>query len=232
MATLLILDDLADSARLIRRILSAQGHDAVCAIVNDSLDRPVLASLAADGVTLVALRSAGFNHVDVGAAREFGLAVVRVPEYSPHSVAEHTVGLILALDRRIHRAHARVREGNFALDGLLGRELRSRTAGVVGTGRIGAAVARILRGFGRRPRLSRPPPQWGAGARRRCRRFPRSRKPLAGTCCATATGCKVPTAPGPRVNRVPVLTAYRKKTPLLEKSGVLAFKQHICGHSF
>jgi len=132
----------AETARL------AQGHDAVCAFVNDSLDRQVLASLAADGVTLVALRSAGFNHVDVGAAREFGLAVVRVPAYSPHSVAEHTVGLILALDRRIHRAHARVREGNFALDGLLGRELRSRTAGVVGTGRIGAAVARILRGFG------------------------------------------------------------------------------------
>jgi D-lactate dehydrogenase len=126
----------------------AQGHEAVCAFVNDSLDRPVLASLAAEGVRFVALRSAGFNNVDLTAAAEFGLTVVRVPAYSPHSVAEHTVGLILALDRRIHRAHARVREGNFALEGLLGRELRGRTVGVIGTGRIGAAVAQILDGFG------------------------------------------------------------------------------------
>jgi D-lactate dehydrogenase len=126
----------------------AEGVEAVCAFVNDSLDRAVLATLAAGGTRLIALRSAGFNHVDLAAAAEFELTVVRVPAYSPDSVAEHTVGLMLALDRRIHRAHARVREGNFALDGLLGRELRTRTVGIVGTGKIGAAVARIMHGFG------------------------------------------------------------------------------------
>jgi len=126
----------------------AEGFEAVCAFVNDVLDRRALATLAAGGTRLVALRSAGFNHVDLAAADEFDITVMRVPAYSPHSVAEHTVGLMLALDRRIHRAHARVREGNFALDGLLGRELRSRTVGIVGTGKIGAAVARIVHGFG------------------------------------------------------------------------------------
>ena len=126
----------------------AAGFPAVCAFVNDQLDATVLASLSAGGTRLVALRSAGFNHVDMNRARELGMTVSRVPAYSPHAVAEHTVALILGLDRKIHRAYARVRDGNFSLDGLLGFDLVERTVGIVGTGRIGAIVARILLGFG------------------------------------------------------------------------------------
>ena len=126
----------------------ARGHDAVCVFVNDRLDAEVLASLAADGIRLVALRCAGFNNVDVPAAHQLGITVVRVPAYSPHAVAEHTVALMLALNRKLHRAYNRVREGNFALEGLLGFDLHGRTAGVIGTGKIGAVVTRILRGFG------------------------------------------------------------------------------------
>lgn len=126
----------------------AQGHPAVCAFVNDHLDAAVLAALAAGGTRMVALRSAGFNHVDISAARTLGLTVSRVPAYSPHAVAEHAIALILALDRNIHRAYARVRDGNFSLDGLLGFDLAARTVGVIGTGRIGAIVARILHAFG------------------------------------------------------------------------------------
>ena len=95
----------------------------------------------------MALRCAGFNNVDLAAAAELGIGVVRVPAYSPHAVAEHTIALILNLDRKLHRAWNRVREGNFALDGLMGREIHGRTVGIVGTGAIGAAVARILAGF-------------------------------------------------------------------------------------
>ena len=126
----------------------ADGFSAVCAFVNDELDRPVLEALRAGGTSLVALRCAGFNHVDLRAAEELGVEVVRVPAYSPHAVAEHTLALILALNRRLHRAYNRVREGNFNLDGLLGFDLRGKTAGVVGTGRIGEAVIRILSGIG------------------------------------------------------------------------------------
>lgn len=125
-----------------------QGARAVCAFVNDVLDRPVLEVLAASGTRMVALRSAGFNNVDLPAAAELGIAVGRVPAYSPDAVAEHTVALILALNRKTHRAYARVREGNFALEGLLGFDLKGRTVGIVGTGKIGRAVARILAGFG------------------------------------------------------------------------------------
>ncbi|APX85109.1 hydroxyacid dehydrogenase [Methylorubrum extorquens] len=125
-----------------------QGAQAVCAFVNDVLDRPVLEVLAASGTRMVALRSAGFNNVDLPAAAELGIAVGRVPAYSPDAVAEHTVALILALNRKTHRAYARVREGNFALEGLLGFDLKGRTVGIVGTGKIGRAVARILAGFG------------------------------------------------------------------------------------
>ncbi len=116
--------------------------------MNDRLDAPVLEGLARGGTRHVALRSAGFNHVDLGAARTHGLRVTRVPAYSPHAVAEHAVGLILALDRKVHRAYARVREGNFALEGLLGFDIFGKTAGIIGTGKIGAVVARILSGFG------------------------------------------------------------------------------------
>jgi len=126
----------------------AEGFSAVCAFVNDELDAGVLLSLSRHGTRLVALRCAGFNQVDLKAAAQLGVAVTRVPAYSPDAVAEHTVALILTLARKIHKAHNRVREGNFALEGLLGFELHGRTVGVVGTGKIGAIVARILRGFG------------------------------------------------------------------------------------
>src|SRR5687767_2671565 len=126
----------------------AHGYPAVCAFVNDQLNADVLRALTSGGTKLIALRSAGFNHIDVAAARDLGLTVARVPAYSPHAVAEHTVALILTLNRKIHRAHARVREGNFVLDGLLGFDMHGRTAGIVGTGKIGTVVARILLGFG------------------------------------------------------------------------------------
>ncbi|MFN3325660.1 MAG: 2-hydroxyacid dehydrogenase [Bryobacteraceae bacterium] len=126
----------------------AGGYPCVCAFVNDDLNSSVLQALAEQGTKLIALRSAGFNHVDVPAAYSLGMAVVRVPAYSPYAVAEHTIALILSLNRKIHRAYNRVREGNFALDGLLGFDLFGRTAGVIGTGKIGLATARILVGFG------------------------------------------------------------------------------------
>ncbi|CAN7432053.1 2-hydroxyacid dehydrogenase [Phenylobacterium sp. LjRoot219] len=127
----------------------ARGYPAVCAFVNDRLDAATLGQLAEGGVRLVALRCAGFNNVDLAAAEAKGILVVRVPAYSPEAVAEFTIALVLALERNIPRAWARVRENNFALDGLIGRTLGGRVAGVVGTGRIGARVARALRlGFG------------------------------------------------------------------------------------
>jgi D-lactate dehydrogenase len=126
----------------------ARGHDAVCSFVGDELGERTLTLLREGGTRLVALRSAGYNHVDLSAAARLGLPVVRVPEYSPHAVAEHAVALVLALNRKIHRAHARVREGNFSLEGLVGFDLFGKTVGLVGTGRIGRAAARIFRGFG------------------------------------------------------------------------------------
>jgi len=124
------------------------GFPAVCVFVNDTLNAPVLETLVAQGTRLIALRCAGFNNVDIQAANSVGLRVVRVPAYSPHSVAEHTVVLMLALNRHLHQAYNRVRNGNFALQGLLGFELRGKTVGIIGTGRIGTAVAQLLRGFG------------------------------------------------------------------------------------
>ena len=121
---------------------------AVCAFVNDRLDREVLGRLVRAGTTLIAMRCAGVNNVDLVAAKELGLTVVHVPSYSPHAIAEHTIGMILALNRKIHRAYNRVREGNFALDGLLGFDLHGKTVGIVGTGQIGTIVARIMHGFG------------------------------------------------------------------------------------
>ncbi|MEX5339927.1 2-hydroxyacid dehydrogenase [Pseudomonas sp. I2] len=126
----------------------AAGFEVVCAFINDELDAPVLERLAAGGIRLVALRSAGYNHVDLAAARRLDLAVVRVPAYSPHAVAEHAVALILALNRRLHRAYNRTREGDFTLHGLTGFDLHGKTVGVIGTGQIGAAFARIMAGFG------------------------------------------------------------------------------------
>jgi D-lactate dehydrogenase len=126
----------------------AAGAPAVCAFVNDTLDEATLRHLASGGTKMIALRSAGFNNVDLAAARTLGFTVARVPAYSPHSVAEHAVALILTLNRKIHRAYIRVRDGNFSLDGLLGFDMHTRTAGVVGTGKIGAIAAKILSGFG------------------------------------------------------------------------------------
>ena len=126
----------------------AEGHDAVCAFVNDHLDAAVLERLTDGGVRLLALRSAGFNHVDLDAAERLGLTVARVPAYSPHAVAEHALALLLALNRQIYRAYNRVREGNFALDGLIGFDLNGKTVGVVGTGKIGATFAQIVHGLG------------------------------------------------------------------------------------
>lgn len=126
----------------------ANGANVVCAFVNDDLSAPVMADLAMSGVGMIALRSAGFNHVDLAAARDAGIRVARVPAYSPHAVAEHTLALIMTLNRKIHRAFNRVREGNFALDGLMGFDMHGKTVGIVGTGLIGTVLARILRGFG------------------------------------------------------------------------------------
>lgn len=129
-------------------VMLAKGAQAICAFVNDKVDATVLERLAAAGTRLVVLRSAGFNNVDLTTARRLGITVARVPGYSPEAVAEHTVAMMLALNRHIPRAYARVRDGNFALEGLLGFDMHRRTVGIVGTGRIGAAVARIMKGFG------------------------------------------------------------------------------------
>ena len=126
----------------------AQGVRAVCVFVNDEVDRPCLETLASHGIALVALRCTGFNNVDLAAAKAIGLTVTRVPVYSPHAVAEHAVALLLTLNRKIHRAFNRVRELNFSLNGLVGFDLYGKTAGIVGTGKIGRIVAQILHGFG------------------------------------------------------------------------------------
>jgi len=126
----------------------AHGCQAVCVFVNDVLDAPVLTRLSEMGVRLIALRCAGFNNVELDTAEKMGLSVVRVPAYSPYAVAEHTIALMLALNRRTHKAHARVREGNFSLEGLLGFDMYRTPVGIVGTGKIGAIVAQILHGFG------------------------------------------------------------------------------------
>lgn len=122
----------------------AAGADVVCAFVNDDLGADVLAALVQHGIRTVALRCAGYNNVDLGAATALGVTVVRVPAYSPNAVAEHTLALILSLNRHIHRAHNRVRDRNFSLDGLVGFDMAGKTAAVIGTGRIGAIVARLL----------------------------------------------------------------------------------------
>jgi D-lactate dehydrogenase len=126
----------------------ADQYPVVCAFINDDLSAPVLERLAAGGTKLIALRSAGFNHVDLPTAQRLGLSVVRVPAYSPHAVAEHAVALILSLNRHLHRAYNRTRDGDFTLHGLTGFDLVGKTVGVVGTGQIGATFARIMSGFG------------------------------------------------------------------------------------
>lgn len=126
----------------------ADGHEVVCVFINDDLSAPVLERLAAGGTRLIALRSAGYNHVDLPAAQRLGISVVRVPAYSPHAVAEHAVALILALNRQLHRAYNRTRDGDFSLHGLTGFDLVGKTVGIIGTGQIGATFAKIMAGFG------------------------------------------------------------------------------------
>ncbi len=129
-------------------VFLCRGYEAVCLFVNDRVTASVAEQLAKAEVRLIALRCAGYNQVDLQAANKHGLTIVRVPAYSPYAVAEHTVALILALNRKIHRAYNRVREGNFSLDNLIGFDLCRKTAGVIGTGKIGKALCRILMGFG------------------------------------------------------------------------------------
>jgi D-lactate dehydrogenase len=145
-------------------VATAAGASAVCVFVNDRLDRECIASLAASGISHIALRCAGFNNVDLAAAREMNVKVTRVPAYSPHAVAEHTVALVLTLNRKIHRSYNRVREQNFSLAGLVGIDLHGKTCGIVGTGRIGRVTAEIFRGFGMRVVAHDPYPQvdWAA----------------------------------------------------------------------
>jgi len=132
----------ADTAAL------ADGFEGVCVFVNDPLDAQVLEKLAGQGCKLILLRCAGYNNVDLDAADRLGLTVCRVPVYSPYAVAEHTVALILTLNRKVHKAYNRVREGNFAIDGLIGFDLHDKAIGIVGTGRIGQIFAKICIGFG------------------------------------------------------------------------------------
>jgi len=126
----------------------ATGSQAVCVFVNDQVNAAVIARLDSLGVRLIALRCAGYNNVDLSAATKHGITVVRVPAYSPYAVAEHTIALMLALNRKLHRGYNRVREGNFALDGLLGFDMHGKTVGIIGAGKIGTVVAQVLTGFG------------------------------------------------------------------------------------
>jgi D-lactate dehydrogenase len=143
---------------------SAEGAKAVCVFVNDQVPRATLQTLSQLEVRMVALRCAGFNNVELEAAKELGVAVTRVPSYSPHAVAEHTIALILTLNRKTHRAYNRVRELNFSLNGLVGFDLYAKIAGVVGTGKIGRIVAQILKGFGMRVLAFDPfpNPEWAS----------------------------------------------------------------------
>ncbi len=144
---------------------TAQGAEAVCVFVNDKLDRPCIEKIRNLGIRLVTLRCAGFNNVDLQAAGDFKLSVVRVPAYSPHAVAEHAVGIYLALNRKIHRAYNRVRELNFSLNGLVGHDVAGKTVGIIGTGKIGRIAAQIFHGFDTRVIAydPAPDPAWAAG---------------------------------------------------------------------
>lgn len=136
-------------ARLTEHTASlAAGHDGVCLFVNDDAGEAVLKLLANDGIRFIFLRSAGFNNVNLPAAKNLGIRVARVPAYSPYAVAEHAVALMLALNRKLIRSHNRVMESNFSLDGLEGFDMHGKTVGIIGTGRIGSVAANILHGFG------------------------------------------------------------------------------------
>lgn len=137
-----------ESALDLNTVSAAQGAEVVSVFVNDRLDEPVLQQLAAGGTKMLALRCAGFNHVDLQAAQQLGIRVARVPAYSPYAVAEHTIGLMLALNRKLYRAYNRVREGNFSLNGMLGFDMYGKTVGIIGAGKIGRLVGKMLKAFG------------------------------------------------------------------------------------
>ena len=132
----------------INTLALAEGATVVSAFVNDRFDEKVLTQLAAGGTKLIALRCAGFNNVDIETAKRLGIKVMRVPAYSPYAVAEHTLGLMLALNRKLYRAYNRVREGNFSLNGMLGFDMHGKTIGIIGAGRIGRLVGKMLKAFG------------------------------------------------------------------------------------
>jgi D-lactate dehydrogenase len=134
----------------IDNVLLSKGAEAVCIFVNAVADEPVINELKANGVNLIALRCAGYNNVDLKAVRKNSIKVVRVPAYSPYAVAEHTLALMLTLNRKIHKAYTRTREGNFALNGLMGFDMNGKTAGIIGTGKIAKILIKILRSMGMR----------------------------------------------------------------------------------
>lgn len=142
----------------VRTVKLARSCEGVCAFVNDPVGADILTAMSKSAIRYLLLRSAGFNHVDLQAAAERKILVANVPEYSPYAVAEHATALILSLIRKLARSHARVREGNFSLDGLMGYDLHGKTAGIVGTGRIGTVMARIMGGFGCRILACDPDP--------------------------------------------------------------------------
>ena len=148
------IEDTSHSITYFEDILSpetvalAKGFEAVCVFVNNPVDQKLMKMLHDIDVEVIALRSAGFNHIDLEAAKEFGISVYRVPAYSPEAVAEHTTALILTLNRKTHKAYNRVRENNFSLEGLTGFNLYQKTVGVIGTGTIGTAFCQIMQGFG------------------------------------------------------------------------------------
>lgn len=136
----------------------AKGYDAVAAFVNDQLDQACIERLADMGIGCIAMRCAGFNNVDLHTAKEKGIAVVRVPAYSPYAVAEHALTLLMSLNRHVHKAYNRVREGNFSLDGLVGQDIHGKTVGIIGTGTIGAVFCQVMSGFGCRMLAFDPTP--------------------------------------------------------------------------
>lgn len=137
-----------ESSLSLKAIRLVEGFDAVCVFVNDELTREVIENLGSRNIKLIALRCAGFNNVDIESAAQNNIRVLRVPAYSPHAVAEHAVALIMTLNRKTHKAYNRVREGNFSIERLVGFDISGRTTGIIGTGKIGATFARIMKGFG------------------------------------------------------------------------------------
>ena len=140
--------DYVDTDLSVKTARLAKGYDAICAFVSSDVSAPVVNALSDAGVKLILMRCAGFNNVDMDAAKKCGITVMRVPGYSPEAVAEHAMALAMAVNRRLHKSYIKVRENNFSLVGLTGMNFYGKTAGIVGTGKIGAAMARICHGFG------------------------------------------------------------------------------------